>query len=136
MESMDSMQITVSQMQGRVPVTVLHLKGRMNMGAADFVEQRAQDAIDQGARNLLLDLTDVVSLTSAGLRTIHVLARSMQAASADGKAATTPLSPDKKSAYLKLLNPSPDIRRVLNISGFDSLLEVFSDLQTAVASFG
>jgi hypothetical protein len=44
--------------------------------------------------------------------------------------------PDKqKSPFLKLLNPQPDIRRVLNISGFDAYIMVFDDQQTAIDSF-
>ena len=38
--------------------------------------------------------------------------------------------------HLKLLNPQPRVDRVLEMVGFKRFLEVYTDLDTAVASFG
>ncbi|MBI4786817.1 MAG: STAS domain-containing protein [Chloroflexi bacterium] len=136
MQSIDTMQITTSQPPGRVPVTVFHMDGRLNMGSAEMLENKGREAIAGGARNLLLDLSSVVSLTSAGLRAIHLLSKSLDAASGPGSGGNAPPSAAGKSSHIKLLNPTPDIQRVLNIAGFDRFLEIHSDLPTAVASFG
>jgi hypothetical protein len=42
----------------------------------------------------------------------------------------------RKSPHLKLLNPPPALRRVLQIAGFDVFIDIFDDLQTAIDSFG
>jgi len=63
------MEITVSQEQGRVPVTVFRIKGPVTDNLA--IEQRAQEAYDGGARHLLIDLSDVPYMATAGLRALH-----------------------------------------------------------------
>ena len=123
------MNIRVAQEQGRVPITVFHIQGQMNLGTAEQLEQAARAALDGGTRYLLVDLSEVSSLTSAGLRALHGLYRMLGAFSADGREA-------RKSANLKLLNPLPDIRRVLQVAGFDSFIDIHDDFRTAVASFG
>ena len=40
-----------------------------------------------------------------------------------------------KAAHFKLLNPSSDLIRVLKVAGFDSFIEIYEDLDEAVASF-
>jgi hypothetical protein len=67
------MDIKVTEKTGRVPVTVFQLDGRINIGTADDLRQRAKDIFDSGFQNLLLDLTQVKSLTSEGLRAIHFI---------------------------------------------------------------
>ena len=69
------MEITVSQEVGRVPVTVFEVSGLINLGSADQLEQQAQADYEKGTRYLLIDLSEVDSLSSAGLRSI--LARQM-----------------------------------------------------------
>ncbi len=135
MQPQGAMQTTVSQMQGSVPVAVLHLHGLINLGTAETLQQKAQEAINAGARNLLLDMTDVSSLTSAGLRAIQIIVKSLDAAWMGGKPGPAPRSADGKSLHLKLLNPKPQIQQVLDISGFSHYLEIHHDLQEAVASF-
>ena len=48
------MEITVSQEQGRVPVTVFHLKGPAI--ESDQLQDSAKEASDAGAHNLVIDL--------------------------------------------------------------------------------
>jgi len=134
---MEELEITVSQEQGRAPVTVFHLKGRMNLGTAEQLQARAQETIQAGARYMLLDLTGVQSLTSAGLRAIHQIYQLLRdASSAEGdEAARKAQAGALKSPHLKLLNPTPDVRRVLQIAGFDMFLEVHDELEDAIASF-
>jgi hypothetical protein len=40
-----------------------------------------------------------------------------------------------KSPHLKILNPSNDIRKLLQATGFDMYIEVFTDMKSAVESF-
>lgn len=126
--------VGVSQVQGRVPVTVFRLKDRVNMGNVGELEQAAQQAYDQGMRCLLLDLTDMPSITSAGLRAILIIHRMLEGQPDSASTSTSAPAPHK-SAHLKLLNPSPEVRRVLNIAGFDRYFESYVDLHKAISSF-
>jgi anti-anti-sigma regulatory factor len=132
------MKISVSQKIGRVPVTIFQIEGRINLGSADDLRQQAQTVYEQGTRDLLLDLSQVKSLTSEGLRAIHFIYKlfldKKSIDSADDTQSKTEGKPTK-SAHLKVLNPSSNVRRVLNISGFDMFIEVFDNLNKAIASF-
>lgn len=124
------MKIRVTQEQGQVPVKVFHLQGQLNLGTAATLEQAAQDAHAAGMRDLLIDMSAVSSLTSAGLRAIHAVYRLLS------NSPEAPVESGEPSPHLKLLNPSAELRRVLKISGFDLFIEIHDDPQTAIASFG
>lgn len=132
------MELTISHEQGRVPITIFQVQGLINMGSAKILEENAQQEYTAGMRYLLIDLSQVSSLTSAGLRAIHLI-NNLLSSSPDAEDSPTEeqdkAAMKQKSPYLKLLNPQPDIRRVLNISGFDSYIQVFDDRQAALASF-
>jgi anti-anti-sigma factor len=124
------MEIVLSQEQGRVPVTVFRVTGRVNLATAEPLQDKARETIQAGARDVLLDLSGVDSLTSAGLRAIHQIYQLLHVDSATAQSVGA-----AKSPHLKLLNPSPAVRGVLRIAGFDMFLEIHDDLKTAVASF-
>jgi anti-anti-sigma factor len=124
------MNIRVEHEQGRVPVTVFFIQGQINMGSTPQLEKMARTEYDNGMRDLLIDLSETTSLTSAGLRTLVVLYRLLEDSSSDASGSR------RKSAHLKLLNLPPELRQVIQISGFDSFIEIYDDLPTAVASYG
>jgi hypothetical protein len=130
------MDISVSQEQARVPVTVMHIKGAVTDNAP--LEAQATAAYAAGAKNILLDLAEVPYMATAGLRALHAIftmlrtespAESDEATKA-GIAAGTFTSP-----HLKLLKPSPHVLEVLKAAGYDMFLEIHRDLKRAVDSF-
>lgn len=122
------MDIRIEQQTGRVPVTVFHVQGQINLGTADQLDKMARAEYEKGMRNLLIDLSETTSLTSGGFRTLHALYLLLDN---PGTGPSTPMS-----AHLKLLNPPPSMRRVIQIAGFDSFIQVCDDLPSAIASFG
>jgi len=132
------MEVTVSQEQGRVPVTVLHVKGDINAATADQFQAQAQQIQRSGAKDMLIDFSEVSFLSSAGLRVLHNLFNQLRGDSPDesDEAVRSGLKDGTfKSAHLKLLNPNKNIREALRIAGFDMFLEIYVDLREAVASF-
>jgi anti-anti-sigma regulatory factor len=130
--------VKTSQVQGRQPVTILHVLDRINLGNVDQLEQAAREAYQQGNTNLLIDMTQVPSITSAGLRAIVIIHKIFSSESPDhAGAGTKTMPPDKpsKSANLKLFNVSPEIRNVLRMTGFEDFLEIFNNQEEAIASF-
>jgi len=125
------MEIVVSNEQGTKPVTVFQVIGMVNRGSTDQLEQKANEALAGGMQYLLIDLSQTNSLTSAGLRSLQIIHEMM----ADKWPSAGIDAPGQSSVYLKILNPKPDIRRVLTISGFDRYFEVFEDRQEAILSF-
>ena len=125
------MEITVSHEKGRVDITIFKLNGLLNLGTTSKLDKKAKEEYDAGMRYLLIDLSELDSITSAGLRSIHAIYKMLHSkspASIEGEDV-------KKSEYLKLLNPQPQINRVLNIAGFDLFIEIFDNQQEAINSF-
>ena len=133
------MEIIAGREAGRVPVTVFQISGEIGAESSDFLRQEARDAVEAGTRYLLLDLTDVTFVGSAGLRAIHDVFMMLRSASPEvddsagvykGIASGTYQSP-----HLKLLKPSRRVLQALKLAGFDMFLEAHADLPEAIASF-
>jgi hypothetical protein len=130
------MEISVSQQQGRVPVTVLRLKGPVTDN--EELERHAHEAVDGGARNILLDLSEVPYMATAGLRALHAIYTLLRSdtpeesdeATKAGIAAGTFMSP-----HFKLLKPTAHVLEVLRAAGYDMFLEIHRDAKQAIASF-
>jgi hypothetical protein len=132
------MDVTVSQEQGRVPVTVLKVVGKTDSASSDEFLSKVMGIIDRGARYLILDLSGLVYMSSAGLRVLREVFGKLRE-----------LSPDEsekeiyakirdgsfKSPHLKLLSPTKDVLEVLKMSGYDMLVSIETDFKKAVASF-
>jgi anti-anti-sigma factor len=114
--------VTVTQTCGRVPVTIIQLGDRLNLGNTEEFEQAAKGAYAAGGRNMVVDLSKVPSLTSAGIRTILFIYKML----------TEPKDVDK---HLKLVGPTPAVREVLDIAGILRFIEVYGSQDEAVASF-
>ncbi len=83
------MNISVSQASGRVPVTVIKLDGQLDGQNFQELITKAQELHSAGARDFLLDLSDLTYISSAGLVALHSVAlmargRSFRTWKADG----------------------------------------------------
>jgi len=132
------MEIAVTQEQGRVPVTILHVAGSTDSASANELEKKVMEVIDGGARFLVLDLSKIPYMSSAGLRVLQETFNKLRSVANDES--------DKEmyrqinegsftSPYLKLVNPTKDVMEVLKMSGFDMLVSIEKDVKAAVNSF-
>ena len=132
------MEITVTQEQGRVPVTVLRVAGNTDSASADELENKVIEVIDGGARHLVLDLSEVPYMSSAGLRVLQeafTRLRALSGSESNKETYRKIADGSYTSPYLKLVNPTKEVMEVLKMSGFDMLVSIEKDLKTAVASF-
>lgn len=130
------MEIRVSEQQGRIPVTVFHIKGEMTADTAAAFEAATAQAIQNGTRDLILDLTDVPFIGSFGIRSINkALVALYEANGLTDDDARRVLRTGGKAHFLKLLNPNREVLKVLELSGLDMLLEMHHDLNETLASF-
>jgi anti-anti-sigma factor len=132
------MEIKVDQHQGRVPVTVLHISGDVDANTYQEFEKRADEALQAGARHILVDCKRVQFMSSRGLQVInHIFARLRErypdVPEAEMRAGIN--AGTYKFPYLKLCNLSANVRKVLGMAGFDMYLEVHDSVDAAVASF-
>ena len=136
------MNIMVSRAQGRVPVTILHMHGELDASSYRDLIATAEEAIRGGAQDILLDLSDTPYMSSSGLvalQSIAAMLRGEAATDLDGRLPPfNNLERDREigvQAHFKLLNPQPRVEQVLKMVGFRQFLEVYTDLEEAVASF-
>jgi hypothetical protein len=131
---MSELDITASQIQGDVPVTILHLSGHLHGSTERELLDRARQAQEDGSKYLLLDLSNVEVLTSAGLRAIHNIFNLFTPQS-DRETIREHGEEPYKSPYVKLVCPNPNIYYVLNIAGFLQNILIYNDIDEAIRSF-
>lgn len=136
------MNIVIKEAQSRVPVTIMQLQGELD--ASNYLEviDHARQLHRAGTQHLLLDLSELSYMSSSGLMALHSMALIMSG--------DEPLDPeygwsafhavardveDGAKANYKILNPQPSVQKTLDLTGFGTLLEIHTDLDTALASF-
>lgn len=131
------MEILVSQAQGRVPVTVFHVCGEINVSSYGQFQAEAERAIRAGTTHLLIDLAETSYISSAGLRALTHIYNLLRDKSGEGQESVGPGLRDGtyRSQHLKLLGPTPQVQRVLAAAGYDMFLESHTDHRQAVDSF-
>jgi len=132
------MEITVSHAKGKVAVTVFQIDGELTVESYEKLQRTGEESHVAGTRNILLDLTKVSYLSSAGLRAIHHLFQLLRGdAPAEGEQAVREgvRSGKYRSAHLKLLSPQEKVLQTLRAAGFDMFLDIHTDRQEAIDSF-
>ena len=136
------MNISVSQAQGNVPVTLIKLDGQLDGQNFQELISKAQELYSTGARDFLLDLSDLTYVSSAGLVALHsvaLMARGEQLPDMEGGwAAYRSMGRSSEAGvqkHVKLLNPRSEIMGVLDMVGFSSVFQVYTDRDEAVNSF-
>jgi anti-anti-sigma regulatory factor len=128
------MEITVDLHQANEPVAVMRLQGGID--ASNFVQivDKAQEIYRNPARNLILDLSEVPSISSTGLAAIHKIALVYSGVPDQMKHPDLTHNSNARK-HMKLLNPQPDVDKALETAGLKLFFKVFHDLDSALKSF-
>ncbi len=131
------MDINVTLHQGKEQIAIMRLKGDIN--ASNFVEvsDKAQELYMNPARNLIIDLSDVPSISSTGLAAIHKIALLYSGIPQQVQEYVNPDFTHSSNArkHVRLLNPQPEVESTLEKAGLKLFFKVFRDLDSALASF-
>jgi anti-anti-sigma regulatory factor len=135
-------EISTYQVQGRAAITVLRPHGDLDASNYRDLIAKAQEVYNAGARDIILDLSGIPYMSSSGLVALHSIAVMLRG--------DKPLDPESGwesfraidrdldrgfQPHLKLLNPQPKVDKVLGMAGFKKLIEIYTDLAAASASF-
>jgi len=136
------MNITTIQKQSRVPVTILELAGKLDGSNHKQLTDEATKLYLNGRRDLLIDLSELTFLSSAGLAAIHqtalIFCGQPIPEEESGWASYHAIDRDRDGGaqiHVKLLSPQPAVADILEMASFDSLFEIHTNLEAALASF-
>jgi anti-anti-sigma regulatory factor len=134
------MEIAVSIHEAQEPVAVMSIKG--NVDASNFVEiiNQAQEIYKRPVHNLILDLSEVPFISSAGLVAIHkislIYSGGQQEVEQEGKETRPDFTHNANARKrVKLLSPQPGVDQILEMAGLKLFFKVFHDLESAIQSF-
>ncbi len=136
------MNISIRQVQGRVPIALLDVQGALDATNYQELIARATEVYGAGTRDILVDLSHTSFISSSGLVALHsvaVILKGEQPPNPEGgwsaiHAVGRGLGSGVQQ-HIKLLNPQPKVERVLEKAGLKELFEIHTDLAAALASF-
>lgn len=136
------MEISATHYQGRTIITVLRLIGKLDALSYTELIEKVKHVFSQGTRQLILDMAGVSYISSAGLMSLHyavsLLRGGTPAEPEEGWGALHALAdeaPGEAQRNLKLLSPQPQVTQTLDRVRFTSFLDIYSNLDEAIASF-
>jgi len=110
------MNITEREQDG---VTIYSIEGRVDSEGAVDLDMALQAATADGRNKMVLEMSEVRYINSAGLRTLADILTQNQKAGGD----------------LKLVSLHPKVRRVFQIIGFERFFNIYESIDEAVTAF-
>lgn len=108
------MELAIEKQDG---TAIVAAGGRLDAAGAPELEARCKALIQEGSKRLLLDMAKVEYVSSAGLRSLLVLAKAVKLS----------------GGAMVLCGLVPAVRDVMTISGFDNILSLAADRPAALA---
>jgi len=108
------MNINTREIDG---VTILDLQGKITIGVGDVaVRNSVREALDNGSRNLLLNMKSVTAIDSSGI----------------GELVSAYTMTTNRGAKLRLCNLPPKVSDILQITQLITVFEVYDDEKEAI----
>lgn len=101
-------------------ILLLKPAGRVDSGSCGAFEQRLVQAVTPGPASVVVDMTQLTYMSSAGLRALLVAAKKAKPA----------------GSRIVLAAMAPTIREVFDMSGFSTLFEIHANPDDAVKALG
>ncbi|HLF24932.1 MAG TPA: STAS domain-containing protein [Anaerolineae bacterium] len=138
------MNLTLEHVSGGTPVAVLSIHGDLDGSNFQDLIAKSRELYAAGTRRLLLDLSDMPYMSSAGLVALHSIALLLRGEEPpdpeDGWAAFHAVSRDQDRGVspqqnVKLLNPQSRVTRTLEMTGMNQFFPIYTDRAEAITSF-
>lgn len=100
-------------------VDLIEVSGRIDSSNASELEDTFNSFTDDGRYNLVLELSGIEYMSSAGLRAMVAALRECK----------------KHRGDLRLASPSPRMHEVLSLAGLDTVFSIYDDATSAVGSY-
>ena len=99
-------------------ITVVDLSGRLDSAVSGQVMDQLNGIVNEGAVKLIVNLSEVTYISSAGLRSLLVAAKLISSANGD----------------LRLCRPNGLVTRILTESGFANLIRIDAEEEQSIAA--
>ncbi len=109
------MRITQNLENGLVNVKV---EGRLDATSSIEAQKELERILDADSSKMLVDLSGLEYISSAGLRVLLVVAKKMQ----------------QKGGKIVLAALTPNVKEVFEISGFSSIFKIFDTVEESTAT--
>lgn len=130
------MEINITIEQASEPVAVMKLVGDIN--ASNFMElvDKATETYKNPSRYLLIDLSEVPSISSTGMVALHKIALIYSGVPQDVEEGQNPDFTHSNEArkYVKLVNPQPEVDQPLEKAGMKLYFKFYDDIDSALKS--
>lgn len=100
-------------------VVIIKISGDIDALTAPGITEHIREHISKGKFNLIADLSEVQYTSSAGLRTLLAAVKETRNNNGD----------------MRLACVQSDVHKVLTLTGFNNILKIFPDVDSAVNSF-
>lgn len=98
-------------------VTIVELKGRIDSNSAKIFGDKLTDLVTAGRARLILDLKDIIYISSAGFRALLLAGRVAE----------------EKNGTIALCNVSSEVRRLFDLARFTDLFPIYSSRDEGLA---
>ena len=100
-------------------VVTIILEGRIDANVAPDIEQKMRSLISEGSCKLVADLSEVMFISSAGLRALITALKEAK----------------RKKGDLRLAGVKGHVLEVFDITGFSSIFKIYANAEESVGSF-
>jgi anti-anti-sigma factor len=107
------MELQYSELNSNI--RVIKLDGKFDITGTSEIETRFAEYCSGENVRVVVDLSEVDFLASIGIRLLTLTAKSVLS----------------RGGKMVLLNPTPDVHHVLEITGIPAILPIYSDLESA-----
>lgn len=112
------MEITTKRLER---VDIVKVSGRIDHQTAPELEQTLRSIVNEGRHNIIVDLTDVPYISSAGLKALQATAKATRGGIIGGD--------------VRLVGLKSNIKEIFDTIGFTQLFKIYDDPLDAVGSF-
>ncbi len=100
-------------------ITCLRIEGSLDASNSSAAEKSIRDAVAEEGANLILNLSELQYISSAGLRVILVIAKDIKS----------------KNGKIVLCSMTESVKKVFDISGFSSIFDLQDNIEAALSRF-
>ena len=104
------------QVASSADYTLVSVEGRVDTTNASEFEKSMMQVIEDGCTKLILDCSELIYISSSGLRVFLLVQKKMSAI----------------KGLFRICNLQPGIKEIFDISGFSSIFSVFPTKETAI----